>query len=128
LIFHQKCCGALEQSLPGVPIKAEEKIMSAVKETSISSKKPWLAGILNVIIPGLGHIYLKNYRRGFATFFITIILLFMGTYKGFVITTAEVTFSTSPIVCIGGMFIILVGALFWDGYKAAQKHNSLLQP
>lgn len=39
------------------------------------SRKPWLAGVLSSIIPGVGHVYLGNFDRG-VKFYATIILIY----------------------------------------------------
>lgn len=41
-------------------------------------KNPILAGVLNVIVPGAGMIYLKKWKDGLATFFIVPIIMLFG--------------------------------------------------
>lgn len=60
-------------------------------------KNPWIAGILSFLIPGLGHVYLRKWKRAAAWFFGTmglgIILFIILTLLNAIDTFADRTIS-----------------------------------
>ena len=76
-----------------------------------NQKKPWVAALLNILLPGLGYVYVGK-RSGFGIgIILTAVLLYWG-----------VTFRDLPtVVWIDGFVMALLFA--YDGYKDAQEIN-----
>lgn len=75
----------------------------------------WPAALMN-ILPGFGHIYLGNWKRGVATF---VACLLLGVMFVPCVLWLAVRSSTSPVLCITTFIFALIAALVWDGYRAA---------
>jgi TM2 domain-containing membrane protein YozV len=84
----------------------------------MKEKNPIIAGFLNVLIVGLGHIYLGNWIRGIATF-VVVPLAF-----GILLTLAGQI--TRDATCVSIFALILAGAVFADAHQAATKYNAKL--
>jgi hypothetical protein len=54
----------------------------------VGHKRPWLAALLSVLYPGLGHVYLREWLRGLLWF-------------GLVIATASITVPTAALPAAG---------------------------
>ena len=83
----------------------------------MKKRKPWLSGLLNAIIPGLGYIY--NGKRKFLGYFLTfgiIIGMSADYYYNF-----ESTAITSIYHWIGGLMIY--AAFIYDAYSEAKNLN-----
>ncbi|OGI71102.1 hypothetical protein A3B84_03015 [Candidatus Nomurabacteria bacterium RIFCSPHIGHO2_02_FULL_35_13] len=79
-------------------------------------KKPWLACVLNIVLPGVGYIYVGN-RVVFG------ILLFISNL---IVWTSSVSLSEFSNSAIGIMVIsgiVMIIAFAYDGYKDAQETN-----
>jgi TM2 domain-containing membrane protein YozV len=50
-----------------------------------NTKRPWLAVILNLLIPGLGHIYLDRTKRGIVLFFLTAAVAAISSGMGWIV-------------------------------------------
>ena len=48
-------------------------------------KSPWQAVILNLLIPGLGHIYLGLVKRGIVLFFLTAAVAAISSGMGWIV-------------------------------------------
>lgn len=84
------------------------------KNNAENPKKPWLAGLLSLILPGLGHFYARNIYIGFIGLGLFILWLFMETYypppypwPAFVPGAIELVIYTS-----------IAGHAFWIAKKA----------
>ena len=85
----------------------------------MENKNPWFVGIINIIIPGLGHIFLKKWIRGIATFVITMVLIILRIYVGMAFSVG----GNDPTCCLNMVLVILLVGLFFDGYTAAKKQQ-----
>jgi tetratricopeptide (TPR) repeat protein len=83
----------------------------------IENKNPWLAGLLNFIIPGLGQAYIGNWWRGIGTFAITAVGLVI--LRLFVVSYVLLGGSGDPTPCANCLLVPIAGVLFWDGYSWA---------
>ncbi|MBI2584097.1 MAG: hypothetical protein HYW25_05500 [Candidatus Aenigmarchaeota archaeon] len=87
-------------------------------------KNPWIAAILNIIIAGLGYIYVGR-RKTFGYLLVagTLITAVGGAIEGFSLgsafgTAPEANLSSLALLIIGG--IILEIAFAYDAYRLAQ--------
>ncbi len=90
----------------------------------VSRKRPWLAALLAALATGLGHIYLRRWRRAFGW----LAILFVSTAL-FVdpaslsptggLRSADLG-SIAPTLIIGGFSVI-------DAYVLARAHNAEIQ-
>ncbi|HYD91060.1 MAG TPA: hypothetical protein VEA37_06170 [Flavobacterium sp.] len=82
----------------------------------MSTKKPWIAAVLSVILAGLGHLYVGN-RKLFGTFLLLGDLLM---YAWILTASDAVTFITSNALPALGMVLWIIG---WstDAYNEAKK-------
>lgn len=83
---------------------------TSVGTRGIPSKNPALAAILNVLIIGLGHLYLGKFMRGLGLFIISVGIL--------TITTFSVGSDA-----MWGMAIMLYIFAGYDGYNQAKRYN-----
>ncbi|MGD1995581.1 MAG: zinc ribbon domain-containing protein [Anaerolineae bacterium] len=84
----------------------------------MDKKNPISAGILNLLIAGLGHAYLRNWGRAIATFVVVPLAAFLAV--------GLITVLTESANCIWLAVFLFLGGLFVDGYQAAKAHNSQL--
>ena len=80
-----------------------------------SAKKPWLAALLAAVIPGLGHIYLGHYKKGF------FYLLGSGALEffGFDFDLTGIGAAVGIPMELGGLGIWAHAA--WDAYHIAKR-------
>lgn len=86
---------------------------------------PVLAGILNILIPGLGFLYLKNWNRAITYFLGIPLFLWTGMVVTLIMTTApsntsEQLESSGTIIICGTMLIFIVWDLFITAYSLAK--------
>lgn len=83
-------------------------------------KNPLIAGFLNVLIPGLGHLYLGHWPGCILWFFLYIaaggVLIFLANYA----EKSGHFQSGLPIIIAGILYAFL---LFSDGITFANRHN-----
>jgi len=74
-------------------------------------KNPWVAAVLNFLLPGLGYVYVGK-RVGFGTgLLLSSIFLYWGISLG----------NLTPIVLIDSIILTLLFA--YDGYRTAEEVN-----
>ncbi|MGM0606155.1 MAG: DUF7575 domain-containing protein [Halobacteriota archaeon] len=88
---------------------------------SASQKRPWIAALLAAIATGLGHIYLRRWRRAFGWLAVLLAatVLFaepasLGTLDGLRSTDPQ---AIAPTLIVGGFSVI-------DAYVLARAHNA----
>lgn len=89
----------------------------------MEKKNPLLAGLINVLVPGLGYWYVNQDRGRFIKTLIVGIaaiaaLIVLGT-----IIQNTTGFPLPQGVCIGILLLIVLVPLFLNGQKAALHHN-----
>ena len=89
-----------------------------------STKQPWLAAILGLFVTGLGHLYLKRWRRAigwlFAMFFVSYVFIDPAMMES--VEAGE------PIARMAFVPILIVGSLSaLDAYVLARVQNTILQ-
>lgn len=84
---------------------------SRTEKASLKRKRPWVAAVLNFLIPGVGYLY-----NGSRVVFGTLVLFtsFIATYVFFTIPNAH-----TPIELVGGL--VLGGAFAYDAYEEAEE-------
>ncbi len=82
------------------------------------TKKPWLAALLNIIIAGLGYIYVGK-RILFGVLLIIMEILAYIWY--FIDSSTALTLLSSPLVLLSGLIFIIAIAI--DAYKDAKEIN-----
>ena len=89
---------------------------------SISRKRPWLAALLGALATGVGHIYLRRWRRGLgwvlALFVATILFVDPRAVEALVNWNAVDLLEIAPILVIGGLSVA-------DAYLLAHAHNAV---
>jgi len=93
---------------------------------SKEKKNPIIAGVLNMLLPGAGYLYVDNDRNRFIRIFIggtllIVVLVVLGNaiqnIRGYSIPNG---------ICIGILLLIVFVPLFLTGQKTAHMHNHML--
>ena len=79
------------------------------------TKKKWLGGLLNFLLPGLGYVYGHNVKKGIVTYSIFLFIVFS-------IRFITINFTLFSIVFLSVIFIYLF--IIVDGYKKILKNYS----
>jgi TM2 domain-containing membrane protein YozV len=89
---------------------------------SISRKRPWLAALLGVLATGVGHFYLRRWRRGLAwvgiLFGVTVLFVDPAAVETVTNWRAIDPVAIAPILLVGSLSVV-------DAYMLAHAHNSL---
>lgn len=87
---------------------------------SISQKRPWLAAVLAALATGLGHLYLRRWRRALlwlgVLFITTVLFVDPAAINGLATGGATDPLSIAAIVIVGGLSVV-------DAYLLAHVHN-----
>lgn len=89
-------------------------------------KHPIIAGMLNMLVPGTGYLYVENDRSRFVKTFIGGVLLI--TVMAF-LGTAIQNIRGYPLpqgLCLGGLLLVILVPLFLAGRKTAYLHNNMI--
>ena len=86
-------------------------------------KNPLIAGLLNMVVPGLGYLYVNNDTRRFVKTLIggiaaIVALVFIGNAM-----QNSTNVSISQGICPGILSLIVFVPLFLSGQKVASQHN-----
>jgi len=89
----------------------------------MENKNPLIAGLLNMVVPGLGYLYVNNDTRRFVKTLIggiaaIVALVFIGNA---IQNSTSIPFSQG--VCPGILLLIVLVPLFLSGQKVANQHN-----
>jgi len=89
---------------------------------TLSQKRPWLAALLAVLATGLGHLYLRRWRRavGWIAALVAVSVLFVdpGTVDALLAGNPVDPLTIAPIAVIGGFSVV-------DAYLLASVQNAL---
>ena len=89
---------------------------------SLSRKRPWLAALLAVLATGLGHLYLRRWRRavGWIVALVGASVLFVdpGTVDALLAGDPVDPLAIAPIAVVGGFSVV-------DAYLLASAQNAL---
>lgn len=87
---------------------------------SISRKRPWLAALLGALATGVGHLYLRRWRRGLAwvvvLFGVTVLLVDPAAVEALANRNAVDLLAIAPILLVTCFSVI-------DAYLLAHAHN-----
>lgn len=91
---------------------------------SLSQKRPWLAALLAVLATGLGHLYLRRWRRavGWIVALVGASVLFVdpGMVDALLAGNPVDPLAIAPIAVMGGFSVV-------DAYLLASAQNALAQ-
>lgn len=91
---------------------------------SISRKRPWLAALLAALCTGLGHLYLRRWRRalGWLTALVAAAVLFVdpAVLEALANGTPVDPLSTLPLLVVASLSVV-------DAYLIAQAQNDLMR-
>ncbi len=94
---------------------------------STSQKRPWLAALLAVLATGLGHLYLRRWRRAFGwlavSFLVTALFVEPAAVDEFVTGnwTPDTLLAIAPMLVVVGLSIV-------DAYLLARAQNLGTRP
>lgn len=98
-----------------INFKLNKLIMKKVQKTK-KKKSPWLAALLNFILPGLGYLYIGK-RLLFGLFIALSFLFVIADFLIYDIVYPELTY-----ISILSSLLTLI-AFAYDGYKTAEEVN-----
>jgi len=89
----------------------------------MEKKNPLIAGLLNMVVPGLGHLYVLNDLRRFIMTLIggiaaIVVLVLIGN-----VIQNSTDVSLPQGVCSGILVLVVLVPLFLNGQKIATQHN-----
>lgn len=91
-----------------------------------STKNPLLAGLLNMLVPGSIHIYIRReWRKFILTFIAMVFVLAIAVWVGVSLQGSR-SFSLPQGVCPGALALLVLIPLFLNGLNAAKEHNKIL--
>ena len=80
----------------------------------MTNKQPWKAAILNFFIPGSGHAYAQQWKKGIFLYILLLILVL------------SIRFIAYSFALMAGIFALSIGFYFFiiiSGYRAIDKHR-----
>jgi hypothetical protein len=87
-------------------------------------RNPLLTGLINVLIPGVSHLYVKGNWMGFiGAFVVNIFILAMVVSLGS-ITQQSQNYHMPQGACMGTLLMLMFAALFSSGFKVARDSNN----
>lgn len=88
---------------------------------SISQKRPWLAAVLALFVTGLGHLYLRRWRRALgwllALFGVSTLFVEPGALEAFASSGAVDPVAMAPVLLVGALSVV-------DAYLLAHVQNA----
>lgn len=92
----------------------------------MDKKNPLIAGLLNMLIPGLGYWYVDRDRGRFIkTLIIGVVAIVLMIVLGTIFQNTT-GFPLPNGVCVGLLILIVLVPLFLNGQKAAVHHNFVI--
>jgi hypothetical protein len=95
-------------------------------ESAMEKKNPLLAGLINVLVPGLGYWFVDKDRGRFIKTFIIVIAAITAVVVISNIIQNTTGYPLPQGVCPGVLLLIVLVPLFQKGQKAALHHNFVL--
>ena len=87
----------------------------------MKKKSAILAGLLNVLIPGLGALYAGNWKRAIANFFLGLVLIVsLIFFNGFLIRSEP---PWPAFICPSLSVLLYIVTAFMEGSYAAWRRN-----
>ena len=93
----------------------------------MENKKPLFAGLLNMVVPGLGYLYTQNDMGRFIKTLIggiaaIVVLFFIGNAM-----QNSTSISLPQGTCPGALMLVVLVPLFLSGQKMADQHNKRIK-
>ncbi len=89
-------------------------------------RNPFVAGLINVFVPGVSHLYVSRDWYRFITALVTNIFVLMITLATGVIAQETPKASLPQGVCMGILVGFFVAAMFFSGFNLARKNNETI--
>jgi hypothetical protein len=90
-------------------------------------KNPLLAGLVNVLIPGISHLYVsRDWISFIGAFIINAFILVLAVAAGGIAQAAPRA-SLPQGVCTGILLTLVVVGMFAGGFNLARKNNDLIR-
>ncbi|MBP6177991.1 MAG: hypothetical protein KA473_12295 [Anaerolineales bacterium] len=87
-------------------------------------KNPFVAGLINVFVPGVSHLYVSKDWYRFITALVTNLFVLMVTVSTGVIAQETPKAALPQGVCMGILVGFFVVAMFSSGFSLARKNNA----
>ncbi|SEW31730.1 DUF7575 domain-containing protein [Natrinema salifodinae] len=94
---------------------------------SISRKRPWLAALLAALVTGLGHLYLRRWRRAVGWLAVSFGVTVLFTEPAAVDAFVSGTWGLGTLLAVAPMFLV-VGLSIVDAYLLAWAQNADARP
>lgn len=88
------------------------------------NRNPFIAGLLNMVIPGYAYLYVENDRTRFIKTLIPGIFVFVGLLVLSSAVQNTRNYSLPQGLCTGVLLLLFFGTMFVVGQKTAQSHNN----
>ncbi len=102
-------------------VAANDRRQSTDNERTANTARPWIAGALSVVLPGLGQAYSRRYLRGLAWFSPVIVVLVVGFVAVDRSLSGLVGAALDPAV-LWGLFWLNIGSAVWRMTAAADAY------
>ncbi|UHQ98999.1 zinc ribbon domain-containing protein (plasmid) [Natrinema zhouii] len=89
---------------------------------SVSQKRPWLAALLAALATGLGHLYLRRWRRALGWLGASIVVSYLFVDQSAVDEVIAGTMNVGTLLAVSPMFLV-VGLSIVDAYVLAHTQN-----
>jgi len=90
-------------------------------------KNPLLAGLINVLIPGSGQLFVnKDWGRFIRAFIISVLAFAAAIWTGNLVQHSR-GYTLPQGMCMGILVMIVIAVLFLSGYKTAKGRNSKMK-
>lgn len=91
-------------------------------QESTSRKRPWLAALLSILATGLGHLYLRRWRRAagwlLLVYGVSVLFVDPAAVEALVNGSAVDPVALAPVLLVGGVSVI-------DAYFVARAQNAV---
>lgn len=101
--------------------------MSAVSDSehiaiiTPASRRPWIAGTVSILLPGLGHVYAGKPLRGLVVWMLTVV----AGVVGLAIVVAVPAWAEPP--ALAAIVVVLLLAVAWDAARTARRQSLAFQ-
>jgi len=89
----------------------------------MENKNPLIAGLLNVVAPGLGHLYVNNDLKSFVKILIGGIAAIVASVLIGNVIQNSTSISLPQGICSGVLLLVVIVPLFLNGQNIASQHN-----
>lgn len=92
------------------------------KEEKRKGKSPWVAAVLNLIVPGIGYIYAGKKRTVFSVFLaLAFALITIANFMGGASVKFESALTKIMYNAVSISYLLLLIVFAWDAYKDVEE-------